>query len=125
MSVNKVILIGNLGKDPDVRFTQTGSAVANFSIATSERGTIATANGKNEPSGTISLFGARQPRLAGNIWRKVAKSMSKAAFARAAMMTRPATNATSRRSSRSEFVFSVVVAALGWRRKWTAAAQTI
>jgi single-strand DNA-binding protein len=37
MSVNKVILIGNLGKDPEVRYTQTGSAVANFSIATSEQ----------------------------------------------------------------------------------------
>ena len=37
MSVNKVILIGNLDKDPEVRFTQTGSAVANFSIATSEQ----------------------------------------------------------------------------------------
>jgi single-strand DNA-binding protein len=36
MSVNKVILVGNLGKDPEVRFTNTGSAVANFSIATSE-----------------------------------------------------------------------------------------
>ena len=35
--VNKVILIGNLGKDPEVRFTQSGSAVANFSIATSEQ----------------------------------------------------------------------------------------
>ena len=37
MSVNKVILIGNLGKDPELRFTSTGSAVANFSIATSEQ----------------------------------------------------------------------------------------
>ena len=36
MSVNKVILVGNLGKDPEVRFTNTGSAVANFSIATSD-----------------------------------------------------------------------------------------
>jgi single-strand DNA-binding protein len=36
MSVNKVILVGNLGKDPEVRFTNTGNAVANFSIATSE-----------------------------------------------------------------------------------------
>ena len=36
MSVNKVILVGNLGKDPEVRFTNTGSAVANFSMATSE-----------------------------------------------------------------------------------------
>ncbi|MCK5720113.1 MAG: single-stranded DNA-binding protein [Thiomargarita sp.] len=37
MSVNKVILIGNLGNDPDVRYTAAGSAVANFSLATSER----------------------------------------------------------------------------------------
>ncbi|MGH7835185.1 MAG: single-stranded DNA-binding protein [Candidatus Binatia bacterium] len=36
MSVNKVILIGNLGKDPEVRFTPSGRAVARFSIATSE-----------------------------------------------------------------------------------------
>lgn len=36
MSVNKAILIGNLGKDPEVRFTATGRAVARFSIATSD-----------------------------------------------------------------------------------------
>jgi single-strand DNA-binding protein len=36
MSVNKVILIGNLGRDPEVRFTGGGRAVANFRIATSE-----------------------------------------------------------------------------------------
>jgi single-strand DNA-binding protein len=35
-SVNKVILVGRLGKDPEVRFTQGGKAVANFSIATDE-----------------------------------------------------------------------------------------
>ena len=35
-SVNKVILIGNLGKDPEVRYLENGAAVANFSIATSE-----------------------------------------------------------------------------------------
>lgn len=35
--INKVILIGNLGKDPEVRNTQSGTAVASFSIATSER----------------------------------------------------------------------------------------
>lgn len=35
-SVNKVILIGNLGNDPDVRYTSGGTAVANFNIATNE-----------------------------------------------------------------------------------------
>jgi len=35
-SVNKVILVGNLGRDPEVRFTQGGSPVANFTLATNE-----------------------------------------------------------------------------------------
>ncbi|HOP07413.1 MAG TPA: single-stranded DNA-binding protein [candidate division Zixibacteria bacterium] len=37
MSVNKAILIGRLGKDPELRYTQSGKAVASFSLATSER----------------------------------------------------------------------------------------
>jgi len=36
-SVNKVILVGNLGRDPELRYTQGGSAVANFTLATNER----------------------------------------------------------------------------------------
>jgi len=36
-SVNKVILIGNLGKDPEVKYTQGGMAVAKFTVATNER----------------------------------------------------------------------------------------
>jgi len=35
-SVNKVILIGNLGRDPELRYTKNGQAVANFSLATSD-----------------------------------------------------------------------------------------
>ena len=35
-SVNKVILVGNLGQDPEIRRTQDGRPIANFSIATSE-----------------------------------------------------------------------------------------
>jgi single-strand DNA-binding protein len=38
-SLNKVILIGNLGKDPEIRYTQAGEPIANFSLATSERWT--------------------------------------------------------------------------------------
>lgn len=38
-SLNKVMLIGNLGQDPEVRFTPAGQAVATFNIATSERWT--------------------------------------------------------------------------------------
>jgi single-strand DNA-binding protein len=37
MSVNKVILVGNLGKKPELRYTPGGQAVANFTLATNER----------------------------------------------------------------------------------------
>jgi len=37
--VNKVILVGNLGKDPEIRYTKSGQAVASFSLATSEKWT--------------------------------------------------------------------------------------
>src|SRR4026207_227168 len=37
--VNRVILIGNLGRDPEMRYTQAGEPIANFSLATSERWT--------------------------------------------------------------------------------------
>lgn len=38
MSVNKVILVGNVGKDPEVRYLEKEVAVANFTLATTERG---------------------------------------------------------------------------------------
>jgi single-strand DNA-binding protein len=38
-SINKVILIGNLGADPELRYTNTGTAVGNFRIATNEQWT--------------------------------------------------------------------------------------
>jgi single-strand DNA-binding protein len=38
-SVNKVILVGNLGKDPEIRHTQDGRPIANLSVATSEKWT--------------------------------------------------------------------------------------
>ena len=36
-SINKVIIVGNLGKDPEVRYTTDNSAIANVSIATTDR----------------------------------------------------------------------------------------
>ncbi len=38
MSVNKVILVGNVGKDPEIKYFDENTAVANFPLATSERG---------------------------------------------------------------------------------------
>lgn len=51
MSLNKVILIGNVGKDPDVRYFDNGNAIANFPLATSERG-YRLANGNEVPERT-------------------------------------------------------------------------
>jgi len=47
-SVNKVILIGNLGKDPEVRALENGAKLARFSIATSESYTDKNSNEKKE-----------------------------------------------------------------------------
>ena len=51
MSVNKVILIGHVGKEPEVKYYDNGVAVANFSMATTERGYTA-ANGTQVPDRT-------------------------------------------------------------------------
>ncbi len=51
MSVNKVILIGNVGKDPEVRYLDNNNRVANFSLATTERG-YKLANGTEIPDKT-------------------------------------------------------------------------
>lgn len=51
MSVNKVILLGNVGQDPRVKYFDAGSAVATFSLATTERG-FTLANGTQVPDRT-------------------------------------------------------------------------
>jgi single-strand DNA-binding protein len=43
-SLNKIMLIGNLGKDPEIRYTPEGTPVANFSLATSENWTDKSGN---------------------------------------------------------------------------------
>jgi single-strand DNA-binding protein len=51
MSVNKAILVGNVGKDPEVRYLDSGVAVATITLATSERG-YTLANGTQVPERT-------------------------------------------------------------------------
>ena len=69
-SVNKVILIGNLGKDPETRYLPSGDAVANFSIATTE--TFKDKSGTKQEHTEwhrISFFG-RQAEIAGEYLKK-------------------------------------------------------
>lgn len=70
-SVNKVILIGNLGRDPEVRYTQGGSAVANFTMATTEQWKDATSGERKERTEwhKIVVWG-RQAEIAGEYLRK-------------------------------------------------------
>jgi single-strand DNA-binding protein len=51
MSINKAILVGNVGKDPEVRYLDSGVAVATITLATTERG-YTMANGTNVPDRT-------------------------------------------------------------------------
>ena len=64
--VNKVILIGNLGADPEMRYTQSGTAVANFRIATSERFKDQSGECRSVPSGTGWSFSDGPPKSAAN-----------------------------------------------------------
>ena len=51
MSLNKLMLIGHVGKDPDIRILEAGSKVATFSFATTEKG-YTLANGTQVPERT-------------------------------------------------------------------------
>ncbi|MFC2613722.1 MAG: single-stranded DNA-binding protein, partial [Eikenella corrodens] len=73
MMLNKVILIGNLGRDPEVRYLPSGDAVANFSIATSEN--WKDRNGQRQERTewhNISMFG-RLAEIAGQYLKKGSK----------------------------------------------------
>ena len=51
MSVNKVILVGNVGKEPEMKYFDDNNAIANFSVATNERG-FTTSSGTQIPDRT-------------------------------------------------------------------------
>ena len=61
-SVNKVILVGNLGRDAELRYTPGGAPVATLNMATTESGTTREASGRKRRNGTASCCGARPPR---------------------------------------------------------------
>jgi single-strand DNA-binding protein len=69
--INKVILVGNLGQDPEVRYTANGAAVANISVATTEQWTDRQSGQKQERTEwhRIVLFG-RLGEIAGEYLRK-------------------------------------------------------
>ena len=72
--INKVILIGNLGRDPETRYTQSGAPVANFSVATSESWNDRQTNERQERTDwhNVVCF-ARLAEIAGEYLRKGSK----------------------------------------------------
>lgn len=102
--VNKVILIGNLGADPEVRFTPGGQAVANFRIATSE-----TWNDKN---------GQKQERTEWHrivVWGKLAElcgeylKKGRQCFVEGRLQTREWTDKENKKNYTTEVVANSVV----------------
>ena len=69
--VNKVIIVGNCGKDPETRYMPSGGAVTSISIATSEQWTDKTSGQKQERTGWDNVtFCGRVGEIAGEYLRK-------------------------------------------------------
>ncbi len=69
-SVNRVILIGNLGKDPEVRYMPSGDAVANLSLATTEKWKDKTGEAQELTEWHRVAFFGRQAEVCGEYLRK-------------------------------------------------------
>ena len=95
MSVNKVILLGNVGRDPEVRYLDTGVAVATFPLATSDMPIHWQMERKflNVRSGIILSFGADWRKRLRNTCIRETSFMWKVKYGLVRMMIRPVRNA--------------------------------
>ncbi len=69
-SVNKVILIGNLGRDPEVRYLPSGDAVANLNVATTEKWKDKNGEQQEQTEWHRVAFFGRQAEICGEYLRK-------------------------------------------------------
>ena len=96
MSVNKVILLGNVGRDPEVRYLDTGVAVATFPLATSDRA-YTLANGTQVPERTewhnLVLWRGLAETAERNMCIKETNFMWRVKYGPVRMMIRPVQNA--------------------------------
>jgi single-strand DNA-binding protein len=104
-SVNKAIVLGNLGKDPEVRYTQGGQAVANFSVATSEQWTDKATGNKQERTDWHKIV----------VWGKVAElcgqylSKGRKVYIEGRLQTRDWTDKEGKKNYTTEIVANQVV----------------
>ena len=76
--INKVILVGNLGNDPEVRYMPNGNAVANVSLATSDSWKDKATGEQQEKTGSFSLTAL--PKLLSNTSKKALSFTSRGAY---------------------------------------------
>ena len=102
--INKVILIGNLGRDPELRYTQSGQPVATFSLATSENWTDKTSGEKVEKTEwhRVVVWG-RTAELCSQYLAKAGPPTSKGACRPAIGRTKKGKSAAPRRSTPRRF----------------------
>ena len=100
-SVNKVILVGNLGRDPEIRSLGSGDRVASFSIATSESWRDRASGERREKSEwhRISIFNDNLVKIAENYLRKGSK-----VYIEGALQTRKYTDASGAEKTATEIV---------------------
>src|ERR1700689_1465497 len=72
-SVNKVILIGNLGKDPEVKYTPQGTPVAKIALATNERYKDKNGEWEDRPERGMEVLWQRLAEIAGEYLKKGGK----------------------------------------------------
>jgi len=104
-SVNKAIVLGNLGRDPEVRYTSGGQAVANFSVATSEQWTDKASGNKQERTDWHKIV----------VWGKVAElcgqylSKGRKVYVEGRLQTREWTDKEGKKNYTTEIVANQVV----------------
>ncbi len=102
-SINKAILIGNLGRDPEVRHLQDGNPVVNFTLATSESWTDRASGERRERTEwhRIVIFNARLADIAQKYLRKGSK-----VYVEGPMQTRKWTDQSGNERTTTEVVLS-------------------
>src|SRR5579862_42193 len=96
-SVNKVILVGNMGKDPETRTTQDGTKIVNFTLATSETWNDRASGERKERTEwhRVVIFNERLADVAERFLRKGSK-----VYVEGALQTRKWTDQGGRRNTR-------------------------
>jgi single-strand DNA-binding protein len=101
--VNKVILIGNLGADPEVRFTPGGQAVANFRIATNESWTDKNGQKQERTEWHRIVAWGKLAELCGEYLKK-----GRQAYVEGRLQTREWTDKEGRKNYTTEIIASTV-----------------